>query len=123
GGKHDDTFDIKHRGIVPITDIARVFALDQGLPQVNTTERLEAAAETTVLSRDMGENLVDALEFIASIRIYHQAEQIRKGLKPDNYMSPEELSDLERKHLKDAFRVIQEMQDAMENRYQGGRFV
>jgi CBS domain-containing protein len=123
GGKHDDTFDIKHRGIVPITDIARVFALDQGLTAVNTTERLEAAAETTVLSREMGENLVDALEFIASMRIYHQAEQIRKELKPDNYMSPEELSDLERRHLKDAFRVIQEMQDAMENRYQGGRFV
>lgn len=90
---------------------------------MNTTERLEAAAETTVLSREMGENLIDALEFIASIRIYHQAEQIRKGLKPDNYLSPEELSDLERRHLKDAFRVIQEMQDAMENRYQGGRFV
>ncbi len=123
GGKHDDTFDIKHRGIVPITDIARVFALDQGLVPVNTTERLEAAAETSVLSRDMGENLVDALEFIASIRVYHQAEQIRKGQNPDNYLSPEELSDLERRHLKDAFRVIQEMQDAMENRYQGGRFV
>jgi CBS domain-containing protein len=123
GGKHDDTFDIKHRGIVPITDIARVFALDQGLSPVNTTERLQAAAETTVLSSDMGENLIDALEFIASIRIYHQAEQIRKGMKPDNYLSPEELSDLERRHLKDAFRVIQAMQDAMENRYQGGRFV
>ncbi|MCU7933034.1 MAG: CBS domain-containing protein [Candidatus Thiodiazotropha sp. (ex Codakia rugifera)] len=123
GGAHDDTFDIKHRGIVPITDIARVFALDQGLPPVNTTERLEAAAETKVLSREMGENLVDAMEFIASIRIYHQAEQIRKGLTPDNYLSPEELSDLERRHLKDAFRVIQEMQDAMENRYQGGRFL
>jgi CBS domain-containing protein len=123
GGKHDDTFDIKHRGIVPITDIARVFALDRGLTPVNTTERLEAAAETTVLSREMGENLVDALEFIASIRILHQAEQIRKGIKPDNYLSPEELSDLERRHLKDAFRVIQEMQDAMESRYQGGRFV
>jgi CBS domain-containing protein len=84
---------------------------------------LQAAAETTVLSSDMGENLIDALEFIASIRIYHQAEQIRKGMKPDNYLSPEELSDLERRHLKDAFRVIQAMQDAMENRYQGGRFV
>jgi CBS domain-containing protein len=123
GGKHDDTFDIKHRGIVPITDIARVFALDKGLTPVNTTERLVAAAETTILSREMGENLVDALEFIASIRILHQAEQIRKGIKPDNYLSPEELSDLERRHLKDAFRVIQEMQDAMESRYQGGRFV
>ncbi|MCU7924004.1 MAG: CBS domain-containing protein [Candidatus Thiodiazotropha sp. (ex Dulcina madagascariensis)] len=123
GGTHDDTFDIKHRGIVPITDIARVFALDQGLPPVNTTERLEAAAETSILSREMGENLVDALEFIASIRIYHQAEQIRKGLKPDNYPSPEALSDLERRHLKDAFRVIQEMQETLENRYQGGHFI
>ncbi len=121
-GEHDDTFDIKHRGIVPITDIARVFALSQGLKPVNTTERLEAAAETTILSREMGDNLIDALEFIASMRINHQAEQIRKGMQADNYLSPDELSDLERRHLKDAFRVIQDMQETMDNRYQGGRF-
>jgi CBS domain-containing protein len=121
-GEHNDTFDIKHRGIVPITDIARVFALSQGLSQVNTTERLEAAAETPILSREMGENLVDALEFIATMRINHQADQIRKGIPADNYLAPNELSDLERRHLKDAFRVIQDMQDTMENRYQGGRF-
>jgi CBS domain-containing protein len=121
-GAHDDTFDIKHRGIVPITDIARVFALSQGLKPVNTTERLQAAAETPILSREMGENLVDALEFIASMRINHQAEQIRKGIPSDNYLSPDDLSDLERRHLKDAFRVIQDMQETMDNRYQGGRF-
>lgn len=121
-GEHNDTFDIKHRGIVPITDIARVFALSQGLKPVNTTERLEAAAETTILSREMGENLVDALEFIASMRINHQAEQIRKGIRTDNYLAPDELSDLERRHLKDAFRVIQDMQETLESRYQGGRF-
>jgi CBS domain-containing protein len=121
-GAHDDTFDIKHRGVVPITDIARVFALNQGLRPVNTTERLEAAAETPILSREMGENLVDALEFIATMRINHQAEQIRKGVPIDNYLAPDELSDLERRHLKDAFRVIQDMQETMENRYQGGRF-
>ncbi|MCG7927170.1 MAG: DUF294 nucleotidyltransferase-like domain-containing protein [Candidatus Thiodiazotropha taylori] len=122
GGAHDDTFDIKHRGIVPITDIARVFALDRGLPQVNTTNRLQAAAETPILSQEMGENLIDALEFIASMRINHQAEQIGNGIDADNYMSPDELSDLERRHLKDAFRVIQDMQETLENRYQGGRF-
>jgi CBS domain-containing protein len=121
-GEHDDTFDIKHRGIVPITDIARVFALSQGLKPVNTTERIEAAAETPILSREMGENLIDALEFIASMRINHQAEQIRKGVQPDNYLAPDELSDLERRHLKDAFRVIQDMQETMNSRYQGGRF-
>ncbi|MEJ2694622.1 MAG: putative nucleotidyltransferase substrate binding domain-containing protein, partial [Candidatus Thiodiazotropha sp.] len=121
-GAHDDTFDIKHRGIVPITDIARVFALSQGLKPVNTTERLLAAAETPILSREMCENLVDALEFIASIRINHQAEQIHQGIPTDNYLSPNDLSDLERRHLKDAFRVIQDMQETMDNRYQGGRF-
>ncbi len=121
-GAHDDTFDIKHRGIVPITDIARVFALNQGLKPVNTTERLEAASETPIVSSEMAENLVDALEFIASMRINHQAEQIRKGIPADNYLSPDELSDLERRHLKDAFRVIQDMQETMDNRYQGGRF-
>ena len=121
-GAHDDTFDIKHRGIVPITDIARVFALNQGLKSVNTTDRLQAAAETSVLSEDMGENLIDALEFIASMRINHQAEQILKGIPTDNYLAPDELSDLERRHLKDAFRVIQDMQETMDNRYQGGRF-
>jgi CBS domain-containing protein len=121
-GAHDDTFDIKHRGIVPITDIARVFALNQGLKPVNTTERLLAAAETPILTREMCENLVDALEFIASIRINHQAEQIRKGMPADNYLSPDDLSDLERRHLKDAFRVIQDMQETMDSRYQGGRF-
>ncbi|MEJ2593337.1 MAG: putative nucleotidyltransferase substrate binding domain-containing protein, partial [Candidatus Thiodiazotropha sp.] len=121
-GAHDDTFDIKHRGIVPITDIARVFALSHGLKPVNTTERLMAAAETPIVSREMSENLVDALEFIASMRINHQAEQIRKGVPPDNYMAPSELSDLERRHLKDAFRVIQDMQETLDSRYQGGRF-
>jgi CBS domain-containing protein len=121
-GAHDDTFDLKHRGIVPITDIARVFALNQGLKSVNTTERLEAASETPIVSAEMSENLIDALEFIASMRINHQAEQIRKGIPPDNYLAPDELSDLERRHLKDAFRVIQDMQETMDNRYQGGRF-
>jgi CBS domain-containing protein len=92
------------------------------LKPVNTTERIEAAAETPILSREMGENLIDALEFIASMRINHQAEQIRKGVQPDNYLAPDELSDLERRHLKDAFRVIQDMQETMNSRYQGGRF-
>jgi len=122
GGKHDDTFDIKHRGIVPITDLARVYALSEGLTPVNTTDRLQAAMESGALSRDMGESLEDALEFIASLRIRHQADQIRRNAAPDNYLDPDKLSRLEREHLKDAFKIIQSMQSALEHRYQAGRF-
>ena len=121
-GKHDDTLDIKHRGVVPITDIARVYALSEGLEAVNTTERLEAAGRTNALSSEGCENLRDALEFIASLRIQHQADQIRRGLQTDNFMDPKRLSKLEREHLKDAFKVIQSIQETLANRYQAGRF-
>lgn len=120
-GEHDDTFDIKHRGIVPITDIARVLALSAGLPEVNTMERLRAADKAGALSHEMAENLRDALEYIALLRIRHQAGQIRRGQPADNYLPPAELSELEREHLKDAFKVIKTMQESFETRYQTGR--
>ena len=121
-GKHDDTLDIKHRGIVPITDIARVFALSKGLPETNTTDRLRAAAKTSAVSREMSDNLIDALEFIANLRIRHQAEQIGRGETADNYLPPGDLSELERQHLKTSFKVIQEMQSTLDHRYQLARF-
>lgn len=117
GGEHDDALDLKHRGIVPITDIARVLALSLGKEPVNTVERLQACAGTNMLSSEMAENLEDALEFIASLRIQHQAGQIRNGRPPDNYVPPSELSELEREHLKHAFRVIQTMQETMAKRF------
>jgi CBS domain-containing protein len=121
-GEHDDTLDIKHRGVVPITDIARVLSLSRGVNATNTTDRLRTAIKSGALSQEMGENLMDALEFIASLRISHQADQIRRGETPDNYLAPDDLSVLERKHLKDAFKVIEEMQETMEVRYQLARF-
>ncbi len=45
GGDHDHTFDIKHRGTVPIIDLARIYALSAGIPETNTIERLQAAAD------------------------------------------------------------------------------
>ncbi len=121
-GKHNDTFDIKHRGIIPITDLARVFALSDGLTAVGTVDRLRNAARSGAVSKEMGENLVDAFEYIATIRLQHQAQQIRQGRTIDNYVSPGELSELERTHLKDAFAVIKDMQEALDNRYQLARF-
>jgi CBS domain-containing protein len=120
-GEHDDTLDLKHRGIVPITDIARVLALAAGVSAVNTQERLQQCLAAGVLGRDMAENLEDALEYIALLRIRHQARQIRNGQQPDNYVPPTELSELEREYLKDAFKVIRTMQELLETRYQTGR--
>ena len=114
--KHKNALNIKHRGIVPIVDIARVVALKHGLKETNTVERLNAALECKGLSREMHGNLLDALEFISSLRIRHQAEQIRKGVDADNFLPIEELSGLEKSHLKDSFDIIKTMQQFFESR-------
>lgn len=115
--KHKNTLDIKHRGIVPIVDIARVLALDNGLKETNTVERLDAAFQCKVISAEMHGNLIDALEYIGSLRIRHQAKQIRAGLKADNYLPIKELSGLEKNHLKDSFSIIKTMHQVFETRY------
>ncbi len=121
-GEHDDTLDVKHLGLVPIVDVARIYALSESLSPVNTIERLRSANACGAMSEEMSNNLQDAFEFIACLRFRHQAEQIREGEKPDNYLPPAGLSQLERRHLKDAFAVIKTIQDTLEYRYQTGRF-
>ncbi len=118
-GQHDDTLDLKHNGLALIVDLARIYALAEGISPVNTIERLKLVAGTSSLSSEGGANLLDAFEFIGSLRIQHQAIQIRNGVKPDNYMPPKSLSRLEREHLKDAFKVIQTLQGSLERKFKG----
>jgi CBS domain-containing protein len=87
---------------------------------VNTRDRLEAAAGGEV-SRDGAADLREALEFISTVRIAHQANAVRLGEPPDNFVPPGQLSAFERSHLKDAFALVRSMQATLEQRYQTGR--
>ena len=117
GGDHDHTLDLKLRGVVPIIDLARVLALTMGSPAVNTRERLEDAVAGRLLAQAMSHDLGDALEFIASVRLRHQANRIRQSQAADNYLPPESLSHFERNHLKDAFSVVRDVQNLLAQRY------
>jgi len=79
---------------------------------------LVAAGLLLVISAAVSHDLLDALEFIAGVRLRHQARQIRAGLDADNYVPPEELSSGERGGLKDAFTVVRRMQAALAQAYQ-----
>ena len=118
----DKGMDMKKRGVVPVIDLARLYALAGGIAPINTWERLEAIAEAGLMTRTTVDDLRDAFEFISMVRLQHQAKQIENGQKPNNYVPPEELSALERRHLKDAFEVIATMQESMASRYQADRF-
>ena len=121
-GDHKGTIDLKHTGVAPIVDLARVYALAGGHAEVNTHDRLLGAADGGDISAQSARDLRDALEFLADLRIQHQARQIAAGVPPDNFLHPEEISNFERTQLKDAFVVVQTMQAVLEQRYQVGRY-
>jgi len=116
-GKHRATLDLKHNGIAPVVDLARIYALAEGISAVNTIERIQQAAGTPSLTKASAENLIDAYEFLGMLRVEHQAKELVRGESPDNYLSPKEISKLEREHLKDAFKVIKSLQDARQSNY------
>ena len=116
-GENKATLDLKHNGIAPIVDLARIYALSEGIASVNTIERLQQAAGTPSLTKSSAANLIDAYEFLSMLRMMHQANKLQQGQQPNNYLSPKEISKLEREHLKDAFKVIKTMQDSRQSTY------
>lgn len=121
-GEHAGTLDLKHEGLVPIIDLARVYALASGAQAVNTRDRLLAVAGEGEVTEQAARDLCDALEFIGFMRIRHQARQMAEGQAPTNFLRPDSLSNLERRQLKDAFSVTQTLQSVLSQRYTAGRF-
>lgn len=111
-GENKNSVDLKHNGVVPIVDLGRIYALRGRHRAANTRARLEAAITGGQVSPTGGRDLLDAYDMIADIRLAHQAAQIRRGETPDNFMTPTDLSDFERSHLRDAFVVVKTMQSA-----------
>ncbi|PCI61529.1 MAG: hypothetical protein COB35_05860 [Gammaproteobacteria bacterium] len=111
-GNNEASLDLKHNGIAPIVDLARIYALAEGVNAVNTIERIKQVAGTPSLTQTSADSLIDAFEFLGLLRSSHQAKQLQAEKEPDNYLHPKEISRLEREHLKDAFKVIKTLQKA-----------
>lgn len=112
------TLDMKKRGVVPVIDVARVYTLAAGLAVSNTRERLQALGPVNRVTKDRLANVLDAFEFISLTRLRHQARQIEAGQLADNQVAPDELSEFEQRHLKNAFEVVAHFQDALALHYQ-----
>ena len=115
GGDHHETLDLK-RGIAAVVQLARVHALRAGSNALPTRVRLEAAVAAGVLDKETAADLRDALELMSYRRLRHQAHQLRDGQRPDNRISPADLTDRQRRHLRDAFAIVRAAQHLAEHR-------
>jgi len=109
-GDHKGRLDIKHGGLLPITDLARWAGMAAGATETSTRGRLRAAREAGVLTDSDGRVLGEAFALVGALRLDHQVEQIRAGRPPDDHLRPEALTPLTRSYLKDAFRAVASVQ-------------
>ena len=116
-GAHRDTLDIKRGGINIIVEIARLHGLACGSEATSTIDRLDDAVAAHSLSPELAADLRDAWEFLAHLRLHHQAEQVRSGQPVDNRVHPSAISHFEKRNLKAAFGVIRAAQNALALRY------
>ncbi|WP_194437141.1 DUF294 nucleotidyltransferase-like domain-containing protein [Vibrio fluminensis] len=116
-GQHKNSINLKRRGTAPLADLVRVHALAVGSRAQNSFERLDDIHDAGILPKGKAHALRDALEFISMVRIRHQAYDVENEIEPDNNIEPENLSEFERRNLKDAFLVLSNSQNFLKFRY------
>jgi CBS domain-containing protein len=111
GGVHKDELNLKIKGLAPLVDILRLFALEKGIRETSTMERIDTLRSMHTIVKEYADDFEQAFEFITLLRIHHQYEQISNGVAPDNFINPNRLSNLEKRSIKGAFQLISKIQD------------
>jgi CBS domain-containing protein len=116
-GEHKDKFNLKVRGITPLVDAVRLCALERGIKETSTMERIHALKDKHTIVKEFSDELEHALEFMMRIRIHHQFVQINEGIKADNFINPNTLSNFEKKTINEVFHLTSKMQGLIFERY------
>ena len=119
-GEHKDQLNLKLSGIGPLVDLIRLFALESGIHETSSMERLHAMKESHPIAIELGDEIEQAFEFINLLRIHHQLDQMERKVPLDNFINPTGLSNLEKKSLKESFQLILRIQDGIAEIYRAG---
>lgn len=113
-----DSLDIKLKGSTPFVDIARILALTCHTDETNTIARLKAAANQGIIRQDATASWIEAYQYIQLLRMRNHRLQAGRGQPLSNLLVPDELNELERRILKEAFRQARKLQTRLELDYQ-----
>lgn len=118
GGEHPDTIDLKLNGLMPFVDGARLFALANRINETGTLDRFRAAAKTGALREKEVDAWCDAYGFMQLLRMRAHQHQESRGQPLDNHINPDNLNELDRRILKEAFRQVRKLQTRLALDYQ-----
>lgn len=108
-----DALDLKKGGIFPIVHGVRALALEKGLHETGTADRIEALAERGVFDAPFARELVQALNYLLTLRLDAQlAESASTSL-----IRPAALSGMERDLLRDALLIVKQLRELVRRHF------
>lgn len=113
-GPHRGTVDLKSAGSLQLVGAARLAALERGLAETNTVDRIHAAG---LYTHDEARELTDAYQHLMRLRLAHQLARIEAGESPDNHVDPSRLSHAEALLLRDALKTVARVQEGLRARF------
>ena len=116
--KHPGSIDLKKFGARLFVDAARLFALANGVIHTNSVQRLRNACEYMGMSTEQMAAAIDGFSFIQLLRLRHQHLEDEAGRDSDNLVYPDQLNELDRRILKEAFRQARKLQQRLKLDYQ-----
>jgi CBS domain-containing protein len=109
--------DLKLQGTAIFVDAARVYGLAHGVPATSTRERLEGAGARMGVAVTESAAWVGAFEFLQMLRLRIQLEGAAAGEHP-NRLELATLNDIDRRILKECFRIARLLQQRMQLDYE-----
>ncbi|MDP3761724.1 MAG: DUF294 nucleotidyltransferase-like domain-containing protein [Ramlibacter sp.] len=111
------TVDLKLQGTAIFVDAARLYSLAHGSAATSTRERLEDAGARMGLQPSEYEAWVGGFEFMQMLRLQVQL-QAQSPLEEPNRVAVASLNDIDRRILKESFRVARSLQQRMHLDYE-----
>ncbi|MCP4406951.1 MAG: CBS domain-containing protein [Gammaproteobacteria bacterium] len=106
--------DIKCNGLHILTDGVRIYALQAGLKNRNTLERLTGLVMQGVLTVEYAYSLRAAYEALLEKLLVHQVKRAEKGKRLDKLIKPRQLSTMDHEILRMSMRVIKDFQEQLQ---------
>ncbi|MGR2769152.1 DUF294 nucleotidyltransferase-like domain-containing protein [Photobacterium ganghwense] len=116
-GENRSVFNIKKQAVNLLVELTRIYALAAESQETEMSKRLEAAVKGGIISAASQQELIEACNFINQVRFRHQRLAHERGEPASNNIAPSLLTQFERNHLKDAFRIISRYQEAAQQRF------
>jgi CBS domain-containing protein len=112
-GEHKARLNVKLHGLVPLITCVKIMALQHGIAETNTLERIKVLGHLGVITADQQEMLVQAFETLLTLKIRNNLADIEQGKSFGNHVKPSELSTRQKQMLKEAFWAVSELKQTM----------